>query len=136
MKSSRGRRLGFVLPVVLLLMTLAPAVHASPLAPEWSGQAAATIGTNSCQGTSACTGLQGDVGTNSCNGSFACYGQTGNVGNDSCVGAASACQLHIGDIGNSSCNGHAPCQTTIPATINVGNFSCNGIAVCLDHTGD
>ena len=138
MKSSRGRRLGFALPVVLLLMTLAPAAQAASLAPEWSGQAVATIGTNSCQGTSACTGLQGDVGNNSCNGSFACYGQTGNVGNDSCVGAASACQFHMGNVGNSSCIGNGACQSSsaISATFNVGNFSCNGIAVCLDHTGD
>ena len=137
--------------MVLLLMTLAPAVQASPLAPEWSGQAAATIGTNSCQGISACTGLQGDVGNNSCNGILACYDQHGNVGNDSCGGFHS-CTTHTGNVGNGSCNGSNNCdqananignlscngvsRSCTFASGNIGNFSCNGIEVCIEAASD
>ncbi len=131
MKSSRGRRLGFVLPVALLLAALAPSVQAAPLAPEWSSHTmAATIGTNSCQGVDACRDLTGNVGNNSCNGANACRGVTGNIGDNSCNAADSACRDRSANVGNNSCNETSACRAAPGA--NIGDGSCNGFEACRD----
>jgi hypothetical protein len=95
--------------------------------------ATGTIGAESCNGLYSCgnttSNTKASVGDNSCNGTTACTGATGaTIGDNSCNHGETTCFLSTATIGDYSCNGLDACIYQAAA---VGNCANNKGAIPL-----